>query len=221
MSAPTGKALEEVRAKAQADVRALRKRVDHLDNDAIDLILRQARSHYAWTDKPVTDEIIHELYEITAGGPTSMNTCPARFVFVRSQEGKERLAKSLKPANVPKVMGAPVSVIIAHDLNFWTELPFLFPHEDRRPHFEGKAEHAEVTAFRNGTLQGGYFMIAARALGLDVGPISGFSNEIADAEFFAGTSLKSNFLCNIGYADETALFQKLPRFAFDQVCSFA
>lgn len=221
MSAPTGKALEEVRAKAQADVRALRKRVDHLDSDAIDLILRQARSHYAWTDKPVTDEIIHELYEITAGGPTSMNTCPARFVFVRSQEGKERLAKSLKPANVPKVMGAPVSVIIAHDLNFWTELPFLFPHEDRRPHFEGKAEHAEVTAFRNGTLQGGYFMIAARALGLDVGPISGFSNEIADAEFFAGTSLKSNFLCNIGYADETALFQKLPRFAFDQVCSFA
>lgn len=118
-------------------------------------------------------------------------------------------------------MGAPVSVIIAHDLDFWTELPFLFPHEDRRPHFEGKAEHAEVTAFRNGTLQGGYFMIAARALGLDVGPISGFSNEIVDEEFFAGTSLKSNFLCNIGYADETALFQKLPRFTFDKVCSFA
>lgn len=221
MTAPTGAALEAVRAKAQADVRALRDRVDHLNDDAIDLILRQARSHYAWTDKPVTDEIIHQLYEITAGGPTSMNTCPARFVFVRSQEGKERLAKSLKPANVPKVMGAPVTVIIAHDLDFWTELPFLFPHEDRRPHFEGKAEHAEVTAFRNGTLQGGYFMIAARALGLDVGPISGFSNDIVDAEFFDGTSLKSNFLCNIGYADETALFQKLPRFAFDKVCSFA
>ncbi|WP_299921657.1 malonic semialdehyde reductase [uncultured Pelagimonas sp.] len=221
MSAPTGQELAELRAKAQSDVRALRDRVDHLGEDAIDLILRQARSHYAWTDKPVEDEVIQQLYEITAGGPTSMNTCPARFVFVRSQEGKERLAKALKPANVPKVMGAPVCTIIAHDLDFWTELPFLFPHEDRRPHFEGKAEHAETTAFRNGTLQGGYFMIAARALGLDVGPISGFSNAIVDEEFFAGTSLRSNFLCNIGYADETALFQKLPRFAFDQVCSFA
>lgn len=220
MSAPAETTLEAVRAKAQADVRALRERVTHLDDDAIDLILRQARSHYAWTDKPVSDAVIHQLYEITAGGPTSMNTCPARFVFVRSQEGKERLAKSLKPANVAKVMGAPVCAIIAHDLDFWTELPFLFPHEDRRPHFEGKAAHAEATAFRNGTLQGGYFMIAARALGLDVGPISGFSNDIVDAEFFEGTSLRSNFLCNIGYADETALFQKLPRFAFDQVCRF-
>lgn len=221
MSAPEGKTLDALRSKAQQDVQALRARVDHLNDDAIDLILRQARSHYAWTDKPVTDDVIHKLYEITAGGPTSMNTCPARFVFVRTPEGKERLAKSLKPANVPKVMGSPVAVIVAHDLDFWTELPFLFPHEDRRPHFKGKAEHAQDTAFRNGTLQGGYFMIAARALGLDVGPISGFSNQIVDEEFFAGTSLRSNFLCNIGYADETALFQKLPRFAFDKVCSFA
>lgn len=221
MSAPTGKTLEGLRAQAQDNVRDLRARLDHLSDDAIDLILRQARSHYAWTDKPVSEEVIHQLYEITAGGPTSMNTCPARFVFVRSAEGKERLAKSLKPANVAKVMGAPVTAIIAHDLEFWTELPYLFPHEDRRPHFEGKAAHAEVTAFRNGTLQGGYFMIAARALGLDVGPISGFSNEIVDDEFFSGTALRSNFLCNIGYADETALFQKLPRFAFEKVCSFA
>jgi len=220
MSAPTGQALEAVTAKAQQNARAPRSRIDHLSPDAIDLILRDARSHYAWTDKPISDEIIQELYEITASGPTSMNTCPARFIFVRSAEGKERLAKSLKPANVGKMMGAPVTAIIAHDLNFWTELPFLFPHEDRRHFFEGKEAHSAETAFRNGTLQGGYFMIAARTLGLDVGAMSGFSNQSVDEEFFAGTSLKSNFLCNVGYADENALFQKLPRVAFDQDCTF-
>jgi 3-hydroxypropanoate dehydrogenase len=148
-----------------------------------------------------------------------MNTCPARIIFVRSPEGKARLAKSLKAKNIDKMMEAPVTAIIAHDLEFWKELPFLFPHEDRRPFFEGKPEHCEDTAFRNGTLQGAYFMIAARALGMDVGAMSGFSNAIVDEEFYAGTTLKSNFLVNFGYADEAALFQKLPRFAFDQVCS--
>ena len=113
------------------------------------------------------------------------------------------------------------TAIIAHDLEFWRKLPFLFPHEDRRPHFEGKEKHAAETAFRNGTLQGAYFMIAARAVGLDVGPMSGFSNSVVDEEFFQGTTLRSNFLCNLGYADESALFHKLPRFAFDEVCSFA
>ena len=150
-----------------------------------------------------------------------MNCCPARIVFVNSAEGKERLAKALKPANQPKMMGAPVTAIIAHDLKFWEKLPFLFPHEDRRHLFEGKDAHIENTAFRNGTLQGAYFMIAARSVGLDVGAMSGFSNQIVDDEFFAGTSLKSNFLVNLGYADESALFQKLPRFEFDEVCSFA
>ena len=147
-----------------------------------------------------------------------MNCCPSRFVFVRSVEGKKRLAASLKPANVPKVMSAPVTVIIAYDVNFWTELPKLFPHEDRRPHFEGKPQHCEATAFRNSTLQGAYFMIAARAIGLDVGAISGFDNSIVDEIFFKNTSVKSNFLCNLGYADETALFQRLPRFDFSDVC---
>lgn len=221
MTAPTGEALEKLRANAQEDVRTLRSKIASLDAKSIDLILANARSHYAWTNKPIPNDILERLYEITASGPTSMNTCPARFVFVRTQEGKDRLAKSLKPANVGKMMGAPVTAIIAHDLDFWTELPYLFPHEDRRPFFEGKEAHCEQTAFRNGTLQGAYFMIAARALGLDVGAMSGFSNEIVDEEFFAGTRLRSNFLCNIGYADETALFQKLPRFSFDQVCSFA
>lgn len=220
MAAPVGKELEKLRAEAQGEVREVREKLATLDDAAIDVILTGARSHYAWQDKPVPEALLHRLYEITASGPTSMNTCPARFIFVTSPEGKARLAKSLKAKNIDKMMDAPVTAIIAHDLDFWTELPFLFPHEDRRPHFEGKPEHAEITAFRNGTLQGGYFMLAARALGLDVGAMSGFSNEIVDQEFFAGTSLRSNFLCNLGYADETALFQKLPRFPFDKACSF-
>ena len=147
-----------------------------------------------------------------------MNTCPSRIIFVRSVAGKERLAKALKPANVPKVMTAPITAIIAYDVDFWEELRRLFPHEDRRPHFKDKPAHAEDTAYRNSTLQGAYFMIAARALGLDIGAISGFDNAVVDDEFFAGTSVKSNFLCNLGYADEAALFQRLPRFAFDDVC---
>lgn len=221
MSAPIGQELAALRAKAQEDHRALRARIDRLSDDAIDLILRDARSHYAWTDKPIPQGLLEEIYDITINGATSMNTLPARFVFVKTPEGKERLAKSLKPQNVPKMMGAPVTAIIAHDMDFWQELPFLFPHEDRRHLFDGKPEYCEDTAYRNGTLQGAYFMIAARAVGLDVGAMSGFSNKIVDEEFFAGTPLKSNFLCNLGYADETALFQKLPRFAFDQACSYA
>lgn len=221
MNALTGDALATARAKAQANVRALRERAPRLDDDAIDLILRGARSHYAWTEKPVPREMLEEIYDITAAGATSMNTCPARFVFVTSQEGKARLAKSLKPANQVKMASAPVTAIIAYDTDFWTRLPTLFPHEDRRPHFQGKPEHSETTAFRNGTLQGAYFMIAARALGLDVGAMSGFSNAVVDEEFFAGTTLKSNFLCNLGYADESALFHKLPRLSFDDACKFA
>ena len=213
--------LDARRLEAQQDVKDLRAQISALDEASIDLILTRARSHYAWKDVPVTDAQIQRMYEIVKMGSTSMNGCPARFVFVRSSEGKERIARSLKPANVPKVMGAPLTVIVAYDLNFWQELPKLFPHEDRRPLFRDKPEYTEDTAYRNSTLQGGYLMIAARAIGLDVGAMSGFSNEIVDQEFFAGTSLKSNFLCNIGTADETALFQRLPRFEFDEVCSFA
>lgn len=221
MSAPTGDALTALREKAQQGHRDLRARIDRLSDDAIDLILRDARSHYAWTDKPIPDGLLEEIYDITINGATSMNTLPARFVFVKTPEGKERLAKSLKPANVGKMMGAPVTAIIAYDMEFWKELPFLFPHEDRRHLFDGNPDYVADTAYRNSTLQGAYFMIAARAVGLDVGAMSGFSNKIVDEEFFAGTTLKSNFLCNIGYADETALFQKLPRFDFDRVCTFA
>ncbi|MDD9743296.1 MULTISPECIES: malonic semialdehyde reductase [Marinovum] len=206
------------RQQAQRAVQALRARVDRLDDDAIDLILRDARSHYAWTDRPVGEDLLRTLFEITIAGPTSMNTCPARFVFVTSEAGKDRLAKSLKAKNIDKMRAAPVTAIVAWDPLYWQRLDFLFPHEDRKHLFDGKEDYAEITAFRNATLQGAYLMIAARALGLDVGAMSGFSNEIVDQEFFAENGWKSNFLVNLGYADESALFQKLPRFAFDDIC---
>ena len=208
-----------LRETAMNEVRSLRSNISNLTEDEIGLILTKARSHYAWSDRPVTDEQIEQIFDITKMGPTSMNCCPARFIFVRSEDAKARLAKSLKPANVPKVLNAPVTAIIGFDVNFWTELLRLFPHDDRRGHFKDKPEHSEVTAFRNSTLQGAYFMIAARAIGLDVGAISGFDNAVVDAEFFSGTTVKSNFLCNIGYADEEALFQRLPRFDFNDVCN--
>lgn len=218
---PDGTTPEDLRAAAQADAIALRERIGMLDQDSLDLILTGARSHYAWTDKPVTEEQLRRIHDIVKMGSTSMNSCPARFVYVRSREGKDRLAKSLKPANVAKMANAPVTAIIAYDTEFWRELPRLFPHDDRRPLFEGKPEYCEETAFRNSTLQGAYFMIAARAIGLDIGAMSGFSNAVVDEEFFKGTTLKSNFLCNLGYADETALFQRLPRFDFEDVSTFA
>ena len=210
-----------MRQEAQDDVRALRRKVQALDESSIDLILTRARSHYAWKDVPVTDAQIRRMYDIAKMGATSMNSSPARFTFVRSDEGKARIVKALKPTNVAKVTGAPLTVIVAYDTEFWRDLPKLFPHEDRRHLFSGKPDYAEDTAYRNSTLQGGYLMTAARAIGLDVGAMSGFSNAAIDAEFFAGTTLKSNFLCNIGVADESALFQRLPRLAFEEACDFA
>ncbi len=220
MSSPSEAELELLRTEAQANYRDLRERKPALDEDSIDVIIRGARSHYAWLDKPVPNALLEKIYDITAAGATSMNTCPARFTFVTSAEGKDRLAKALKDKNIDKMKSAPVTAIISYDLSFWEDLPYLFPHEDRRGFFKGKDEYIETTAFRNSTLQGAYFMIAARAVGLDVGAMSGFSNEIVDEEFFKDSSQKSNFLCNIGYADESALFQKLPRFSFDQACSY-
>jgi len=216
MSSPSEAELELLRTEAQANYRNLRERKPALDEDSIDVIIRGARSHYAWLDKPVPNALLEKIYDITAAGATSMNTCPARFTFVTSAEGKDRLAKALKDKNIDKMKSAPVTAIISYDLSFWEDLPYLFPHEDRRGFFKGKDAYIETTAFRNSTLQGAY----ARAVGLDVGAMSGFSNEIVDEEFFKDSSQKSNFLCNIGYADESALFQKLPRFSFDQACSY-
>ncbi|WP_299376398.1 malonic semialdehyde reductase [uncultured Tateyamaria sp.] len=209
----------DMRADAQEAVRALRGRISQLDQDSIDLILGDARSHYAWTDRPVPLDMLRTLFDIVIAGPTSMNTCPARFIFVTSDAAKDKLALSLKEKNIEKMRAAPVTVIVAWDPNYWQRLDFLFPHENRKPLFENNAAFAHDTAYRNSTLQGAYLMIAARALGLDVGAMSGFSNKIVDETFFAENGWKSNFLCNIGYADETALYQKLPRFKFDDVCS--
>lgn len=209
---------QDPKLRAQESVRAIRSLKSRLDDLSIDLILRDARSHYAWTDRPVSDEMLRTIHDITIQGPTSMNTCPARFVFVRSEKGKNRLAKSLKATNIDKMRSAPVTAIIAWDPLYWQRLDFLFPHDDRKALFDGKEDYAHDTAFRNSTLQGAYFMIAARAMGLDVGAMSGFSNAIVDEEFFFESGWKSNFLCNLGYADERALFQKLPRFEFDDIC---
>lgn len=149
-----------------------------------------------------------------------MNCSPARFIFVRSAEGKQRLVPALKAKNVDKVLSAPVTVIIAEDMKFWERMDYLFPHEDRKHLFRDNAAYVDDTAARNATLQGAYMMIAARAMGLDCGPISGFDNAVVDREVFAGTDLRSNFLLNLGYADETAIFAKLPRLPFEEACRF-
>ncbi len=218
MTHGSGMMHNDPRMAAQQAVRDLRERVSRLGDAEIELILRNARTHYAWTDRAVPDELLREVYAITIAGPTSMNTCPARFVFVRSAAAKERLVKALRPTNIDKMMTAPVTAIIAWDPRYWERLDFLFPQEDRRQFFANNEAFANETGFRNATLQGGYFIVAARAVGLDVGAMSGFSNATVDEEFFADNGWKSNFLCNLGYADETALFQKLPRFAFDDIC---
>jgi 3-hydroxypropanoate dehydrogenase len=189
-----------------------------------DVDLRQlfmdARTHNGWLDKPVPDGMLREIYDIVKFGPTSMNTQPMRLLFLRTAAAKERLKPHLAPGNVDKTMAAPVTVVIGHDLDFYEHLPTLFPHNpNAKAVFEGKLSLIEMTAFRNGTLQGAYIIIAARALGLDCGPMSGFDNAGVDIEFFAGTQVKSNFLCNLGYGDHSKVFARTPRFDFASVCT--
>ncbi len=187
--------------------------------EALDVLFRQARTTSAWLDRPVSDETLHELYDLMKFGPTSMNCCPARILFLRTPEAKERLRPFLMPANVDKTMKAPVTAIIANDLKFYERLAVLFPHyPGAREMFEGSPELAQITAMRNGSMQGGYFILAARAVGLDCGPMSGFHNDKVDAEFFAGESIKSNFLCNLGHGDPSKLFPRNPRLSFDEAC---
>ena len=190
-----------------------------LPDDAIAQLFTQARSQNGWQDRAVPDTTLHALWDILKFGPTSANCSPGRFVFVTTDAGKERLRPALSGGNLEKTMTAPVCAIIAWDPAFYDKLPELFPHTDARPWFTGSEKMAHDTAFRNGTLMGGYLMLAARALGLEVGPMSGFDVDMVETEFLKEHGWKANFLCNIGYADETALFQKLPRFAFEEVCS--
>ena len=194
-------------------------RAQTVGDTAMDQVFREARTHNRWTDRPVPDHILQDLYALMKMGPTSANMSPARIVFVRSPDAKARLRPTLAPGNVDKTMTAPVCAIIGHDLDFWTHLPKLFPHKDMTGMFRENPAMAEEAAFRNGSLQGGYFILAARSLGLDCGPMSGFDNDAVDRAFFAGTRIRSNFLCNLGYGDGSSLFPRAPRFRFDEVCS--
>lgn len=204
---------------AQQKAFELKANMKPISDNTLDLLLRQARSHNGWQKKPVDSALLRELYDIVKMGSTSMNTCPARFVFLQTDEAKQRLKPALAEGNIEKVVSAPVVAIIAHDLDFHQQMPKLFPHNPGAADlFSNNQQLASSTAFRNGTLQGAYFMIAARALGLDCGPMSGFNNQAVDEEFFAGSNIKSNFLCGLGYGDTSKLFQRLPRFDFDEVC---
>ena len=200
-------------------INELRIRLPKLDEGSLDLLFRVAQSHNGWLDQPVADATLHTLYDLARLGPTSLNTCPARFVFVRSPEAKQRLRPALAPGNVDKTLAAPVTAIIAYDEQFYEHMGFLFPdRQGVRERFAANPANAHETAFRNGTLQGAYLIMAARAIGLDAGPMSGFDNARVDAEFFAGTHYKSNFLCNLGYGDPAKVRERLPRFAFETVC---
>jgi len=190
-----------------------------LNDEALDLIFRKARTHSVWQAKPVDDALLQQVYDLAKMGPTSANMCPMRIVFVKSAETKEKLKPTLDPGNVDKTMKAPVTAIIGMDVRFYEQLPKLFPHADAKAWFKDLPESVlEYTALRNSSLQGAYFMIAARALGLDCGPMSGFNNAKVDETFFAGTSVKSNFLCNLGYGDATKLYPRSPRLSFDEAC---
>ena len=192
-----------------------------VNDEALDIIFREARTQNKWQDKPVSTALLMAVYDLMRLGPTSANISPARIVFVVSKDAKERLKPFLSEGNRAKTMSAPATAIIAYDLDFARHVPKLFPHAPGAKDWFKDPKFAEVAAFRNGTLQGAYFIIAARALGLDCGPMSGFDNAGVDRAFFAGTAVKSNFLCNIGYGDKAKLFPRSPRLSFEEACKIA
>lgn len=188
-----------------------------LNDDALDVLFRAARSHNGFLPEPVSDELLQHVYDLAKMGPTSANSCPMRVAFVKSPEAKKRLEPALASGNVEKTMAAPVTAIFAYDLAFSELMPKLFPHRDMRAAFADPAR-AEAAAKMNGSLQAAYFMLAARAVGLDCGPMGGFDRDKVDAEFFAGTSWRSNFLCNLGHGDTSKIFPRLPRPSFEEAC---
>jgi 3-hydroxypropanoate dehydrogenase len=190
-----------------------------MTQEDLDLIFRNARTHNVWLNKPVDDALLKQVYDFARMGPTSANMSPMRIVFVKSPEAKEKLKPALDAGNVAKTMAAPVTAIIAMDIHFHEKLPKLFPHVDAKAWFKDLPESVlEYIALRNSSLQGAYFILAARALGLDCGPMSGFNNAMVDAAFFAGTTIKSNFLCNLGFGDASKLRPRSPRLEFDEAC---
>lgn len=184
----------------------------------LDTLFSSARTHNAWLAKEVDDQLLQQIYELMKWGPTSANCSPLRIVFVKSATQKEKLLSCMSAGNQDKTRSAPVTAILAMDMQFHDKLPQLFPHADARSWFAGNQALIDATALRNSSLQGAYFMIAARALGLDCGPMSGFDAEKLNAEFFAGSSLKVNFVCNLGYGDAAQLFPRSPRLAFEEAC---
>lgn len=186
--------------------------------EALDSLFREARTHTHWRDEPVGDETLRALYDLLKFGPTSANSSPGRFVFLRTPQAKQRLKPALSAGNIDKTLAAPVTVIVAEDPRFYDHLPKLFPHADARSWFAGNFQLANVTATRNGTLQGAYLILAARALGLDAGPMSGFDNDVVDREFFAQSGWRSNFLVNLGHGDPAMLHPRSPRLDFDEAC---
>ncbi len=185
--------------------------------EMLDLIFLKARTHHAWLDRPVADDLLKQAYDLARMGPTSANDNPMRLLFVKSKEAKDRLKPALSPGNLDQTMSAPVTAIIAYDLEFYEHLSRLFPHADAKSWYVGQPEAIFTTAFRNGTLQGAYFMLACRALGLDIGPMSGFDNSLVDQEFFSDSPYKSNWLCNIGYGNPAKLHPRGPRFDFNEI----
>ena len=191
-----------------------------LDDAALDILFRKARTQNGWLPTPVSDAELRTIYDVMKWGPTSANCCPARLVFLRTPEAKARLLPALSPGNVDKTKAAPVTAIIGYDTRFYELLPQLFPHRpEMADNFKGNATLAQDTAFRNGTLQGAYFMLAARSVGLDIGGMSGFDNAKVDAEFFPDGRVKSNFLCNVGHGDPSKVMPRLPRLAFEEACT--
>jgi 3-hydroxypropanoate dehydrogenase len=190
---------------------------ERLDDLALDRLFRTARTRNAWTDRPVTEQQVRELYDLLKFGPTSSNCCPARFVWIRSADGKQKLAALASPGNSPKILAAPVTVIVGYDLDFAEQMPKLFPARGKQmQEYFSDPLVAQTTAFRNSSLQGAYLIIAARALGLDCGPMSGFDNDAVDSEFFGGSRIKSNFICSIGYGSDQNLFPRNPRLSFEE-----
>lgn len=188
---------------------------DPIDDAALDTLFRSARSQNGWIDRPLPEGVLEQLWSLVAMGPTSANCEPARIVWCVSLEARERLAACVSEKNAPKILGAPATAVIGYDLRFYDKLPALFPHTDARPWFTGSEAHARETAIRNGTLQGAYLMLAARALGLDAGPMSGYDADKVTQAFFAGTNVLPNFICSIGYGDPDKVFERLPRLAFE------
>ncbi|MBN6150810.1 malonic semialdehyde reductase [Xanthomonas sp. AmX2] len=189
---------------------------DALNDAALDQLFRTARTQNAFLDKPVDEASLRALYDLAKWGPTAANGSPARLVFVTSAAAKEKLRPALSEGNLAKTLAAPVTVIVGYDEDFHEKLPYLFPHADAKSWFDGPREGRRESAFRNSSLQGAYLMLAARALGLDVGPMSGFDNAKVDEAFFPGTAIKSNFLFNLGYGDPKGLFPRSPRLSFDE-----